>query len=187
MSRMQLWNTLGIFNVKASYEFFRPKGMKTHWTKIIWHRFLQPKHSFILWLSLKDRLLTREKLRNQIEDITCPLCGDPEESVSHLFFHCTTVRQIWTEIKGWLGFSRALTTLKATAKWILKEGRGTGVLAIAKKLGLAAAVYCIWKARNARILEGKASHTADIIRDIKMQDFRGLYETFPNSRSLGWC
>ncbi|GFZ01947.1 hypothetical protein Acr_15g0005560 [Actinidia rufa] len=151
LDQMQLWIALGKFNVKASYEFFRPKGMKVHWNKIVWHRSLQPKHSFILWLSLKERLLTREKLVDQIEDTSCILCGDPVESVSHLFFRCTIVRQIWTVIKGWLGFSRALTTLKATAKRIVKEGRGTGVPAVAKKLGFAATVYCIWKARNVRI------------------------------------
>ena len=184
LNRMQLWIALGKFNVKASYEFFRPKGIKVHWTKVARHRSLQAKHSFILWLSLKERLLTREKLMGQIEDTSCVLCGDPVESVSHLFFHGTIVRQIWAEIKGWLGFSRALTTLKATAKWIVKEGRGTGVPAIAKKLGFAATVYCIWKTRNARIFKGKVSHTADIVRDIKLQVFRGLHETFPNIQNL---
>ncbi|GFZ10426.1 hypothetical protein Acr_21g0010250 [Actinidia rufa] len=119
-----LWVKWGNVNVKASYEFFRPKAMRVHWTKVVWHRSMQPKHSFILWLSLKERLLTRDKLMEQIEDTSCVLCGNPKESVSHLFFHCTIVRQIWAEIKEWLGFSRALTTLKATAKWIIKEGKG---------------------------------------------------------------
>ena len=184
LNRLQLWIAQGNVNVKASYEFFRPKAMKVHWTKVVWHRTLLPKHSFILWLSLKERLLTRDKLTEQIEDLSCVLCGNSEESVSHLFFHYTIVRQIWAEIKEWLGLSRALTTLKATTKWISKEGRGTGVPAVAKKLGFASTVYCVWKARNAKIFEGKTSRNTDIIRDIKLQVFRGLHETFPNMQDL---
>ena len=124
-----------------------------------------PKHSYILWLSMKERLLTREKMIDQREDTSCVLSGDPVESVSHLFFHCMTVNQTCTEIRGWLGFSRALTTHKAAAKWITKEARGTGVQAVAKKLGLAAIVYYICKAINLRIFEDKVPHMSDIIRD----------------------
>ena len=157
--------------------------MKVYWTKV-WHRSIMPKHSFILWLSLKERLLTREKLMDQIEDTSCILCGDPVESVSHLFFHCMTVQQIWAEIRDWLGFSRALTTLKAAAKWIVKEARGTAVQAVAKQLGFAATVYCIWKARNARMYEGKVLHTSGIVRDIKMQVYRALHGSFSDLRDL---
>ncbi|GFS38098.1 hypothetical protein Acr_00g0055650 [Actinidia rufa] len=127
LNRLQLWIAQGNVNVKvkASYEFFRPKATRVHWTKVI-----------------------------------------------------------WAEIKEWLGFFRVLTTLKATTKWIIKEGRGSGVPAVAKKLGFASTVYCVWKARNAKIFEGKASRNTDIVRDIKLQVFRGLHETFPNIRDL---
>ena len=184
LDRMQQWITLEKFNVKASYEFFRPKGMKAYWTKVVWHRSIMPKHSFILWLSLQERLLTRDKMIDQIEDTSCVLCGDPIESVSHLFFHCRTANQIWADIKGWLGFSRALTTHKAAAKWIIKEARGTGAQAVAKKLGFAATVYCIWKARNLKIFEGKVPQIPSIIRDIKIQVYRGLHGSFPNIRDI---
>ena len=184
LSRLNQWADSGKFNVKACYEFFRPKGPKVSWAKVVWHCTIMPRQSFILWLSMKERLLTREKMIDQIEDTSCVLCGDPIESVSHLFFHCRTANQIWTEIKQWLGFSRALTTHKAAAKWIIKEARGTGVQAVAKKLGFAATVYCIWKARNLRIFEGKVPHTPNIIRDIKLQVYRGLHGNFPNIRDI---
>ena len=83
-----------------------------------------------------------------------------------------------------MGFSRALTTLKATVKWIIKEARGTGVQAVAKKTGLACTVYCIWKYRNARMFEGQVSYPNCIIRDIKIQVYMVLRETFPNFREL---
>ncbi|GFY83129.1 hypothetical protein Acr_02g0013690 [Actinidia rufa] len=43
----------------------------------------------------------------------------------------------------------------AAIKWISKEGRGTGVQAIAKRIGIACVVYCLWKHRNTRMFEGK--------------------------------
>ncbi|GFZ02105.1 hypothetical protein Acr_15g0007140 [Actinidia rufa] len=142
LDRLHQWAALGTFNVKAGYEFFRNKGTKPCWTKIAWHRSLMPKHSFILWLRLKKRLLTRDK---------------------------------------------ALTTIKAAAKWIIKEARGTGVQAIAKKTGLACTVYCIWKHRKARMFEGKISHPYSIIRDIKIQVYRSLHGSFPNLKDLWGC
>ncbi|GFY92706.1 pyruvate decarboxylase-2 [Actinidia rufa] len=152
--RMQQWTSSGKFNTKACYDFFRSKGANICWTNLVWHHSLLPKHSFILWLGLKDRLLTRDKLMDQIVDTSCSLCNNPIESLNHLFFQCSVVNQVWTEIKNWLGFSWALTTLKAAAKWIIKEARGTGVQAIAKKVGFACTIYCIWVTRNARKFEG---------------------------------
>ena len=184
IDKMHQWTTSGRFKSKACYDFFRPKGGTVCWAKLVWHHSLLPKHAFILWLSLKERLLTRDKLIDQIEDSSCILCGAPIESVNHLFFHCSVVNQIWAAIKGWLGFSRALSTLKAAAKWIKKEGRGTGAQAIAKKVGLACTVYSIWTMRNARMFEGKIISPADAIRDIKIQVYRVLYATFPNIREM---
>ena len=182
--RLQQWSTLGKFNTKACYDFFRSKGPNICWTKLAWHHSLMPKHSFILWLGLKERLLTRDKLIDQIEDTSCSLCNSPVESLNHLFFQCPVANQVWAEIKSWLGFSRALTTLKAAAKWIIKEARGTGVQAVAKKVGFACTVYYIWATRNARMFEGKIVHPTGIIRDIKIQVYRVLHASFPNLREL---
>ncbi|GFZ14571.1 hypothetical protein Acr_24g0007610 [Actinidia rufa] len=135
--RLNQWATKGSFNVKACYDFFRNKGTNLYWTKIIWHSSIMPKHSFILWLGLKGKLLTRDRMAEYIEDTSCVLCGYPMESQDQLFFHCPKTKQVWMEIKAWLGFTRALTTLKAAVKWTIKEIRGTGVQAIAKRISLA--------------------------------------------------
>ncbi|GFZ09181.1 hypothetical protein Acr_20g0009890 [Actinidia rufa] len=91
---------------------------------------------------------------------------------------------VWAEIKSWMGLSWALTTLKASAKWIIKEARGMGVQAVAKKVGFACTVYCIWATRNARMFEGKIIHPMGIIRDIKIQVYRVLHASFLNLQEL---
>ncbi|GFY91496.1 hypothetical protein Acr_07g0016920 [Actinidia rufa] len=153
-NRMGQWVLEGRFRSKLAYEFFRPRREIITWPKMVWSSCLMPKHSFILWLGLKDRLLTRDKIQEFSEDKSCPLCTNLDESVDHLFFQCNVAKQVWLCVKQWLGISRSMSTLKAAAKWIFKEARGTGIQAKAKKIGLACAVYYIWEARNERIFEG---------------------------------
>ncbi|GFZ14733.1 hypothetical protein Acr_24g0009230 [Actinidia rufa] len=78
----------------------------------------------------------------------------------------------------------ALTTLKAAIKWISKEGRGTGVQAIAKRIGIACVVYCLWKHRNTRMFEGKVTHPSSMIRDIKIQINRAVQRICPEFKDL---
>ena len=98
--RLNQWAPNGEFQSKLAYEFFRPKGATVTWPKLVWHNSITPKYSFILWLGLKDRLLTREKLRDFIEDQSCPLCNAESENIDHLFFRCQVGNQIWAEIKN---------------------------------------------------------------------------------------
>ncbi|GFZ09693.1 hypothetical protein Acr_21g0002920 [Actinidia rufa] len=142
----------------------RPRNAKLTWPKLVWHAAIIPRHSFILWLGLKDRLLTKNKLRDYIEDQSCPLCSAQNETLNHLFFQCTFGKQIWANIKSWLGISQAMQSLKATVKWLIKEARGTGFPAKIKRIGIACMVYSIWEARNKRIFEGKVEQPDAISR-----------------------
>ena len=100
------------------------------------------------------------------------------------FFQCGMSRQVWTDIKTWLGFTREVNTIKAAVKWSIKEAPGTEVQAVAKRMSIACSVYCIWKHRNAKMFEGKDAQPASIIRDIKIQTYRSLYGFFPNFKDL---
>ena len=121
------------------------------WPKFVWNSYIPPRQSFILWLGLKGRLLTKDKLQSFIEDQTCPLCRSENETIDHLFFHYRIGSQIWAKIKSWLGITRAMQTLKAVIKWMTKEARGTGFPAKIKRISLTCTVYHIWGARNKRI------------------------------------
>ena len=133
---------------------------------------------------LKERLLTRDNLWDHIEDTSCVLYGNHVETIDHLFFRCGTSRTVWLDIKAWLGFTRELNSIKTAVKWTIKEARGTGVPAVAKRIGIVCTVYCIWKHRNAKIFDGKCFHPSSIIRDIKMQNCRSLHGFYPNFKDL---
>ena len=63
---------------------------KKHWHRQVWNRMNVPKHSFILWLVVQNRMSTRGILvrHNLVQDDVCVLCGTGVESVKHLFFTC---------------------------------------------------------------------------------------------------
>ncbi|XP_057492447.1 uncharacterized protein LOC130778052 [Actinidia eriantha] len=147
---------------------------------MIWHSSITPKHSFILWLGIKDRLRTRDKLRDFIEDLACPLCMAENEDIDHLFFRCRVGSQVWGAIKTWLGITRAMNTLKAAVKWMIKESRGTGFPAKFKRISLACTIYYIWGTRNKRIFEDKIEQPEEIIRRIQSHVYRSIYTLFPD-------
>ena len=62
-----------------------------------------------------------------------------------------------------------MQTIKAAVKWMIKEARGTGPQAKAKRIGLACTVYHLWEARNQKLFEGKVKSPEAIIRRIQTQ------------------
>ncbi|GFY95894.1 hypothetical protein Acr_11g0002000 [Actinidia rufa] len=72
---------------------------------------------------------------------------------------------------GW-GITRAMQTIKASVKWLIKEAKGTGLQAKIKKISLACTVYHLWEARNQRIFEGKIKSPEALIRGIQIQVHR---------------
>ena len=180
LQRITQWQSDGEFHSKMAYEYFRPRRAKLAWTKMVWQSFITPKHSFILWLGMKEKLLTKDKLQEVTEDIACPLCRAEAETIDHVFFCCRIANEIWAKIKSWLGISRRMQTLKAAVKWMIKEARGTGVPAKIKRISLASTVYHIWEARNQRNFEGKIRQPDAIIRRIQIQVYRCIYSLFPD-------
>ncbi|GFS32294.1 hypothetical protein Acr_00g0021820 [Actinidia rufa] len=178
--KLDQWAPNGKFQSRLAYEFFRPRGAKLAWPKLVWNGSIIPRHSFILWLGLKDRLLTKDKLRDFIEDQSCPLCSSQNETLDHLFFHCNIGNQIWATVKSWLRISRTMQTLKAAVKWMIKEARGTGFPAKIKRIGLACTVYYIWEARKKRLFEDKIEQPEAISRRIQIQTYKILYSLFPD-------
>ncbi|PSR91221.1 Endonuclease/exonuclease/phosphatase protein [Actinidia chinensis var. chinensis] len=89
-------------------------------------------------------------------------------------------KQIWVNIKSWMGISRAMQSLKAMVKWLIKEARGTRFPAKIKRIGIACMVYSTWEARNKRIFEGKVEQPDAISRRIQVQSYKILYSMFPD-------
>lgn len=118
--------------------------------KWIWKCPCQPKHKVFFWLLLKDRLSTRNILRRRgmtLEDYTCVLCNSlVEESLDHLFLHCSFARQCWVllgiNIQPNISFPDAVSVFRAEMQ---SDYFMVAVILMS---------WAIWTARNDLIFKG---------------------------------
>ncbi|GAB2303773.1 hypothetical protein Dimus_038959 [Dionaea muscipula] len=163
------------------YDCLRTKRTPKFWSNIVWHKQIEPKVSFILWMAALNRLRTRCNLRGDVPDRNCPLCHMNIENASHLFFTCDVTGTVWCIIRDWLRLPPSLRSLPRIFRWIKKYGRGNGLKASRLRLALAASVYYIWKARNEVIWKNSPFDTSSITRTIKIHVYQSMYSHFPMS------
>ena len=76
-----------------------------------WNLKTLPSVQFTAWRVLRNVIPTKDNLLRRglllISD-RCPLCGEEEESVRHLFFECRISWRIWGMCLRWLGYSSVL-------------------------------------------------------------------------------
>ncbi|XP_020253930.1 uncharacterized protein LOC109830996 [Asparagus officinalis] len=87
--------------LSALYEALSPVGNKVSWYKTYWEDLNVPKHSFIHWLVVQNKLLTQDRLmkRGIITVNACSMCaGACLESRDHLFFECIFSCNVWNHI-----------------------------------------------------------------------------------------
>ena len=79
------------YNAANAWQHIRSQKEVAAWHKLTWFPKHIPKHSFILWLAIRGRLTTRDKLLQwgKIDRATCLLCDAADENLSHLFFLCS--------------------------------------------------------------------------------------------------
>lgn len=84
VSMATIWNSI------------RERGGSPPWVKAVWHGLAIPKCSFTLWLALKNRLLTKDRMLRfgMSTDSRCILCKNATESNGHLFGNCIFVPTI---------------------------------------------------------------------------------------------
>lgn len=75
-------------------------------TELIWNRIALPKHRFILWLVVRGRLLTKERLVRMgisCDNNTCVLCdGNWQKDVTHIFSKCYWLKRVCDAIQTWI-------------------------------------------------------------------------------------
>lgn len=157
--------SLGPFQSSISWNDFREVHPVVEWFHLVWFSNLIPKHSFILWLAIRRKLLTqdRRQLWQVGDDDSCPFCKGQKDSVDHLFFKCFFPREVlrfffrkgviipeemtWDQIISF-----------AAARW-----KGKGLVAIVNKLVLGSLIYFIWQERNLRLFQSQHRSLAQVI------------------------
>ena len=138
------------------------------WYTLVWFKGRLPRAAFFLWLVVKEKLGTQDRLFHPVPGILCLFCGACLETHEHLFFECTVIKQIWTRILHKGNFSTPDLPWKERVSWMATHWHGD-FCSVIKKLCLAISVYYIWKERNTRFHTNSTSSIEEVFCSIVEQ------------------
>ncbi|XP_071694636.1 uncharacterized protein [Rutidosis leptorrhynchoides] len=131
--------TVQNFSVSQVYEAIRPVGNTVYWFELVWYSNCIPRHAFVLWLLLKQKLKTQDKFK--VWEIR-------QGQALHL-------------APGLQNLEWSLVVMDITGLSVKKSAS-----VLVAKLLFAAAVYFIWQERNARLFNSKRRSAKELFRVI---------------------
>ncbi|KAF6172203.1 hypothetical protein GIB67_024825 [Kingdonia uniflora] len=159
----------GKFSTKSAWENLRSSNEVVPWFRTVWTEATMPRHSFILWMAIKNRLKIIDFLI-QIEVLNvsyCSLCDAQEEIRAHLFFECPYSNYIWSQILLSLGIFKRVGKWEDELNWLMNARTIDSAIKLILIAAIAVTVYCIWGERNQRHFNNISSTKEAILGKIK--------------------
>ncbi|XP_010541748.1 PREDICTED: uncharacterized protein LOC104815125 [Tarenaya hassleriana] len=141
------------FLASSTWKLLREVSPQVDWAKLVWFKQAIPRYSFVLWMVMQGRMPTRDRLLrwNIIQNSTCVLCNEEEESHDHLFFQCRFSAETWQELASKI-WRNPPANLSMCLSWMEAIPQSDGLKRnILLKILIQHAVYEVWKERNSRI------------------------------------
>lgn len=142
------WDGCITSKMAVVWQSIRRTATPPPWCVAIWHPLSVKNCSIYLWLALRNRLLTKDRMIafGMNVDANCALCRCHAESAEHLFFACPYTYLLrrgcplatsfsWNDWKNGNFFHEHHSALKQNLGYLY----------------IAIMVYMVWKERNARI------------------------------------
>lgn len=132
-----------------------------------------PKWTFIMYLAILGRLYTRDRFLGWgiVDYMSCPMCGDTNDTIEHLLYQCTSSHNVWTKLLQWQGITRAPMGRKDEVDWASNLMKGKSHKADIQRVVLAGSVYHIWMERNQHIFKGTPRQPEVIVRQAIQEVF----------------
>ena len=121
-----------------------------------------------------NRIPTLCAIRNRnipVQDVSCVLCGESEETVEHLFTGCIFASRIWVLISSWCKIQGFFAFSFSD---LLDIHNHSGLSGVAKEIFYGIIIigcWCIWRARNNLKFQRKKAKVEDVLGDIKVFGF----------------
>ena len=113
----------GLFSIRSAWDLIRSHGDRVDWYNLIWFKGGIPKASFCLWLAVRGRLYTKDRMVNSDTSMHCLLCNGQREDHDHLFFSCSMTNQILLLVQAKCGFIIPVLNWKNLISWLSKKWR----------------------------------------------------------------
>ena len=81
-----IWSPSSSKTYTTAWNHLRESRSKVIWYNLIWFSGHLPKAAFFLWLAVKKKLGTQDRIHNQVPGILYLLYGSQLETHDHLFF-----------------------------------------------------------------------------------------------------
>lgn len=139
------------FSSKKTWLQLRISRPVCAWNRGVWFPQATPKYSFMLWIAMRNRMQTGDKMQawNTSINTECVLCHEVQETGQHLFFSCPYSFIVWESlVKG-------LLRERFTAVWndivaLISDSSYPPTEMFLIRYSLQVAVHGIWRERNAR-------------------------------------
>ncbi|KAL0281961.1 UNVERIFIED_CONTAM: hypothetical protein Sradi_7277100 [Sesamum radiatum] len=166
-----LWKT-GTFSTQSLLQFLQPAAPRVIWHQLFGGKFGLPRHEFILWLAILERLSTMDRVWASPMGQQCVLCGGQQrESHCHLFFHCSFSRCCLDFLRRRVRFRWPNRSWHLDIFWAARRWRGKHLLNAASRAMLASIIYNIWRERNSRIFQ-QSSVSAEVVAARAVEEVR---------------
>lgn len=143
-----LWQNNKKVTMALIWNSIRRTGTQPPWATAVWHSYSIPKCAFFMWLALKMRLLTKDKMIafDMNVNINCILCNGSPETAEHLFTTCPYTNLV-------IG-SSPVPISNSWSDWQngeFTQGPTTNSKKLMGWLFISILIYYIWQERNNRI------------------------------------
>ncbi|XP_022019064.1 uncharacterized protein LOC110919094 [Helianthus annuus] len=163
------------FRTGEAWNSLRHREGKVHWVNSVWFSQCIPRHSFHLWLVIKNNLKTQDRMAVwEVGSATnwnlmcCPLCKHDRDSRDHLFFQCPYSFEVWEIVRKMVDMGSATDSWSSIMHWMELNAHSKTLDLIICNLLIAASTYFIWQERNNRLfsqLQRNACALSKIIID----------------------
>ncbi|XP_071714988.1 uncharacterized protein [Rutidosis leptorrhynchoides] len=160
---------LHCFSVSKVWDTIRYRQPKVLWYSVIWFAQNIPRHAFIAWLLMKQKLKTQDMLKPWDMNLNgnggvavCTLCQLQPDSNTHLFFECMYASRVWDQVKQLIQIPISGNCWQVFVQLLAPITHRRVSRVVVAKLLFAASIYFIWQERNARLFSNK-SRTSDLL------------------------
>ncbi|PWA52120.1 reverse transcriptase zinc-binding domain-containing protein [Artemisia annua] len=159
---------VGKFTVSQMYKDISEEVIEAKWYKLIWFSQNIPKHAFILWLAVQNKLTTQDMIKRwgSYDMMVCSLCMKNSDSHDHLFFECDFSSQLWNYMQLKLGIKRIEQSWVRNVEILAEMYNGNSIGSVLRRISLAACVYFIWQERNFRLFRGISRKWEEVLKTI---------------------
>ncbi|XP_076953170.1 uncharacterized protein LOC143627172 [Bidens hawaiensis] len=164
----------GVFSVQSLKAHIVENSFAIPEFVFVWNNLVPKKVGFVAWRAVLGRLPTFDALAKRnipVSSVLCPICGEVDESVEHVFVSCGLAQTVWSLIAQWCNmpdfFIFSIRDLVDLHRFIpVPKDKAKVFQAICL-----VTVWCLWKKRNALVHNGSPIQVTTLLEEIKVMGF----------------